>query len=426
MTLSASAQAYKESMVQKMGAFARQKATLLSNTMMDGNNAEAKVATKATKVARAAAKDGIYGSYIMSMTDYQSEPQGCDSVVIERVNVTGEDGTVYNTKITMPAQGYSEDEEKYYDTSYTFYGVYDEKKGTITCPAQASIEHFEYGEIDVLRWTGSLDDLDNVTPDEEPFTFTVNEDGSIFLDDCGLWFYMADYAEAHPGETVTWNNWFNVELRPINGEMNFEALTRDASGNRYYKPCNPAGVAIDDFLYSANIYGFAPYGVVYDTSANGFGLSGIVSVNFDGNGNAELPSKQNVWSARTLLSDAETLAKAGDYFYTQGPDAERYASADVNATGTVTGNTLNFDYVAVYTNSWEENDGTQTYQAAIGTWLHNIKITKGDAFLTGIEDVNVSNVNAIKNAKFYNVLGQRVAANTKGLVIANGKKFYNK
>lgn len=46
-----------------------------------------------------------------------------------------------------------------------------------------------------------------------------------------------------------------------------------------------------------------------------------------------------------------------------------------------------------------------------------------DEFPTGIQNVNAS---ANANANYYNLAGQRVAANAKGLVINNGKKFINK
>lgn len=45
-----------------------------------------------------------------------------------------------------------------------------------------------------------------------------------------------------------------------------------------------------------------------------------------------------------------------------------------------------------------------------------------DEFPTGIKSVSVSE----SDGCFYNIAGQRVAANAKGLVINNGKKFINK
>ncbi len=57
-----------------------------------------------------------------------------------------------------------------------------------------------------------------------------------------------------------------------------------------------------------------------------------------------------------------------------------------------------------------------------GVNIYDIKITSST---TGISSA-VSEVSSDTDAATYNVLGQKVASNTKGLVIKNGKKFINK
>ncbi|WP_028898133.1 hypothetical protein [Prevotella sp. HUN102] len=84
----------------------------------------------------------------------------------------------------------------------------------------------------------------------------------------------------------------------------------------------------------------------------------------------------------------------------------------------------------------EEKEGKNTYKfkkwtgeaeevvlnVVKNTQLRSITVTYIDA--TGIETVETINLN--ENAPMYNLAGQRVAKNYKGVVIQNGKKFINK
>ena len=57
-----------------------------------------------------------------------------------------------------------------------------------------------------------------------------------------------------------------------------------------------------------------------------------------------------------------------------------------------------------------------------GTNVTVLKVVRGGS--TGINSVNVEKENA--NAPMYNLAGQRVNNNAKGIVIQNGKKFIKK
>ncbi|MFW5611373.1 MAG: nuclease, partial [Prevotella pectinovora] len=57
---------------------------------------------------------------------------------------------------------------------------------------------------------------------------------------------------------------------------------------------------------------------------------------------------------------------------------------------------------------------------AAGTWeIRNFKVCSGDP--SGINEINADKFDV--NAPVYNLAGQRVNANAKGILIQNGKKF---
>lgn len=91
-------------------------------------------------------------------------------------------------------------------------------------------------------------------------------------------------------------------------------------------------------------------------------------------------------------------------------------------------------YIAVGVNSCEALPEGTTGRAAVcyleGKGYRSttpIIILQGDASLetAGIKGVSTK-ANTLKNGKFYNLKGQNVNAATKGLLIKDGKKFYNK
>ena len=80
----------------------------------------------------------------------------------------------------------------------------------------------------------------------------------------------------------------------------------------------------------------------------------------------------------------------------------------------------------------EKSNGTVTFNVAKGgtyyvlaagtrMGFYGFKFTAGT---TGISNINASE--AANEAATFNLLGQKVASNAKGLVIKNGKKFINK
>lgn len=118
----------------------------------------------------------------------------------------------------------------------------------------------------------------------------------------------------------------------------------------------------------------------------------------------------------------------GRYLYQQGefdsfnvdadPDAEVYWSVEPNADGTFkithTGVNKYVQYSVKYNSfgSYADESGLMPYLYAL------------DDGTTGISNVTVGKFD--ENAPVYNLAGQRVSKDTKGILIQNGKKFVNK
>ena len=267
MSLAANAQDYKQSVAKESLSLIGKMNVLHSAAAPEVDMS--KVAMPKSRVAvKRAAHDGIYGLYIMDHTDFNGVGDGCDSIFVEKANVT-EQGVTCNVKFRIPGESFDATSKKYYNTDFSFYGKYDEAEGKITCPTgQVICKHFKYGDFALFAWTGSTEDPDNLMIDSEnPITFTV-EDGTISLDQAGFAYYMVDYS-TQQGKNQFWTNLFNIAFKPANGMMEFalyndKAPEDDQDPFFYYN----AAVAVEDFGYNVNVYGFAPLGAMNGGSSD--------------------------------------------------------------------------------------------------------------------------------------------------------------
>lgn len=425
MSLAANAQDYKQSVAKESLSLIGKMNVLHSAAAPEVDMS--KVAMPKSRVAvKRVAHDGIYGLYIMDHTDYTGAPDGCDSIFVEKANVT-EDGVTYNVKFRIPGESFDATSKKYYNTDFSFYGKYDEAEGKITCPTgQVICKHFKYGDFALYAWTGSTEDPDNLMIDaENPITFTV-EDGSISLDQGGLAYYMVDYSKEQ-GKDQFWTNLFNIAFKPANGMMEF-ALYNDKApeGDQdpffYYN----AAVAVEDFGYNVNVYGFAPLGAMNGgSSLNGLGVSGSIQMSIAEDGKAvSMPAGQYVWPLFVLVGNSNVTEESGKTVYIHAKDGN-YPVAD--GSGFVdgelaAGNQIYFQSVALFSNLWNDN-GLKGW----GMWIYKNTITldEGGFSAAGISDATVSPLKKASE-QCYNALGQRVNANAKGLIIRDGKKFFIK
>lgn len=391
--------------------------TVLNNNVKFDNMTSVKaiknVQSNAKKAAPARiAHDGIYGLYILGYTD-QDEKWSCDSVLVEKANVTDEkSGATYNTKFTFCSE----------NAPTSFYGQYDAAAGTITCPVQRSGSfsgNTTQGPVDYKFKVGVLlPSGDQYVFSEEPFVFKVDEDRTILLDvaEGGA---LANIIEE---KQTLWNFFFSLELKPANAVISYSRAGRKEG-------------TYDDFVHAAYVedYGnnVSVYGYAWFQPSSGMGLSTVTSLDIDQDLNVLFTGPQIAFPVAPFgITDEE----AGKYFKILGTKPgkeEGWVEADTSepsyVNGKLSGNKIVMDMFPLLTNLWKDPATQETKGYAL--WYLNYVITldegvfKADPSYAGINGVTETSV---KNVKTYNLFGQEVPANTKGLVIRDGKKFFNK
>lgn len=391
--------------------------TVLNNNVKFDNMTSVKaiknVQSNAKKAAPARiAHDGIYGLYILAYTELD-EKWSCDSVLVEKANVTDEEsGATYNTKFTFCSD----------NAPTSFYGQYDAAAGTITCPVQRSGSfsgNTTQGPVDYKFKVGTLlPSGDQYAFSEEPFVFTVDEDGSLLLnvEEGGA---LANIIE---GKNTLWNFFFSLELKPANAVISYSRAGRKEG-------------TYDDFVHAAYVEDWGNnvtvYGYAWFQPSSGMGLSTVTSLDIDQDLNVLFTGPQNAFPVAPFgITDEE----AGRYFRILGtkPGKEKgWVEADTSepshVNGKLSGNKIVMDMFPVLTNLWKDPATQET--KGYGFWYLNYVITldegvfQADKNSTGINGVTET---AVKNVKTYNLFGQEVPATTKGLVIRDGKKFFNK
>ena len=391
--------------------------TVLNNNVKFDNMTSVKaiknVQSNAKKAAPARiAHDGIYGLYISAYTELD-EKWSCDSVLVEKANVTDEkSGATYNTKFTFCSE----------NAPTSFYGQYDAAAGTITCPVQRSGSfsgNTNQGPVDYKFTVGTLlPSGDQYLFSQDPFVFKVDEDGTLFLD-------VAEggaLANAIEGKETLWNYFFSLELKPANAVISYSRAGRKEG-------------TYDDFVHAAYVEDWGSnvsvYGYAWFQPSSGMGLSTLTSLDIDKDLNVLFTGPQIAFPVAPFgITDEE----AGKYFKILGtkPGKEKgWVEADTSepshVNGKLSGNKIVMDMFPVLTNLWKDPATQET--KGYGFWYLNYVITldegvfQADKNSTGINGVTETSV---KNVKTYNLFGQEVPATTKGLVIRGGKKFFNK
>lgn len=130
--------------------------------------------------------------------------------------------------------------------------------------------------------------------------------------------------------------------------------------------------------------------------------------------------------SRILAFDVNGDCKIEVLLTTSNKTDDRVLIVDMNANGTKTEVTkvpCTANEVDCKTIEYKGEAGTiYLYSESGGINIYDIKYTPESS--TGIYDITKDNVDA--NAPVYNLAGQRVSKETKGILIQNGKKFINK
>lgn len=391
--------------------------TVLNNNVKFDNMTSVKaiknVQSNAKKAAPARiAHDGIYGLYISAYTELDDK-WSCDSVLVEKANVTDEEsGATYNTKFTFCSE----------NAPTSFYGQYDAAAGTITCPVQRSGSfsgNTTQGPVDYKFTVGTLlPSGDQYLFSQDPFVFTVDEDGSLLLnvEEGGALANIID------GKQTLWNFFFSLELKPANAVIS------------YSRPGRQEGT-YDDFVHAAYVEDWgnnvSVYGYAWFQPSSGMGLSTLTPLDIDEKLNVLFTGPQNAFPLAPFGIQDEA---AGKYFKICGtkPSAEQgYVEVDTGTpsyvNGKLSGNKIIMDTFPVFSNFF--NDPATGEQKAYGFWYLNYVITLDEGNFQaagGSNGINGVTETSVKNVKTYNLFGQEVPATTKGLVIRDGKKFFNK
>ena len=281
----------------------------------------------------------------------------------------------------------------------TVVGEYDEAAGTITCGAQYVYEDTEKGLGRFALY--GMDSEGNLTED---LSFTVDDEGVITCDQAGFYIAMPDYEDGQ----YAWTFGKEWVISPVNGVHSFAV-----DQNEGWKDITDVPVAVDDAGFFVDVYNFLSMGYV------GMEVNDDCTVS--------MPVGQPMLPCAYVSQNIDTDVY-GEFFIIYGTKSDDGKSWGVDfdaqdIKGKIEGNTLYFEQLfPVFTLFDEEDSGY-----SMG-WFGGVTISLDKDFqiTAGIENVNNTVESKIKNAKTFNIMGQRVNSDAKGLIIRDGKKFLKK
>lgn len=402
--------------------------------------AKAQVVKKNT--LRRASVNDIAGSYIYESCDFNREFTSSASLKIEAAQGTitldqleNSPSFTYNVKIT----GFT-------DSRAVAYGEYDAESGQILIPVQTIFNYSNNG-TDYGRIVFSALVLDNAGDPliyGYPMTLNLYEDGTVGVDEgdfteeiasgeltegCyigGFYDYMPDYLNTK-GYPSTWNSGADLEVFYPNGVQ--ESTECHISNGAWGKWTNTKhAVYVEDLGSEVVVHNF-------------FDLCPI-SIAIEGN-KATIACPVRVEE----YDYAEDGAEEPDYIQIWQHDENLEGILNPGAiTGTVSekDGVKSIDFYDVeYKEAWTDEQGEHEagYYYVLdytkwfmvhSTWGENGAYWWGEArnvsvsWLSNASGINEAKANTQSTSKTYNLMGQQVNANAKGLIIRDGKKFLNK
>ena len=384
------------------------------------------VNTKAT-VRRAA---GIDGDYILNADNFDG-----DFTESSSFQVVSESGTItldmYNG---APSFEYNVVLKDFTYTGAVVYGHYDEEHGIIEIPVQTIFTHATYKEIVISG--GYRSGESNVGYGKEIYLI-VNGDGTMDIyedveDDTdkpttGWVSFLPNYEEGG-----LWNYGFDIAIMAPNATMYYRTTGAAMGGTGEGWTKVQKRVALEDFgteWVVSNFLGLTPISItleaenkcnialgvkMYDYDRDEpYGMYRLVGISIDGQyivRNYEKTKFNGFWEPglaefyksewKEAWTDEDGEHEAGWYFIDTDEDYIRYVAVatanDADGAAYVIGYACN---ISIETDEHEQQG-------------------------SGISEVNKTNKTA--TAKAYNMLGQQVGANAKGLLIRDGKKYIAK
>lgn len=286
---------------------------------------------------------------------------------------------------------------------------------TLTIPVLQSYKDPTYGEFIMLGIVEKEDGL--YLEEENDIVYTLNPENGKYECNCIGWYiYMneGDY------EGYCWSRSFYSELMVPNGVEN--GSLGKSGWSQYSNP-----IFVEDLTDEVNIYNF-------------FGYTKLNILVDEEEGYLLIPMHQPVQG----MSDSYDNEVYGYWFRLLGVgvDDEGYLHVDEDieymdayfmrindagddlepAANTILTNPTRDGYMGIF--SQFDAEGQGYYMG----YLHSLSFTLNEgeykAVGTGIKNVNKDEVKG--NGKVYNLAGQQISANAKGIVVVNGKKFINK
>lgn len=350
-------------------------------------------ATPSKRVFKAPSQSSLYGTYIESTMDYWADVYNVGQPALSAYEYEGQTVVLIEGLL----QGFAD-----------VLAVYDEATGTLDASGgQVCYEHEKYGEMLLLSM--HEDDEEGLYGD---VTFTVGEDGNITLDQYGLYVYMNE--GEHEGKC--WTAGLYTMLARPNGTAG------GYFSSNSWKDTNDGPIYVEEMDDQVTIFNF-------DTAE---GNGGAISLFLNEDGTGEVPNLQMVASGSSTT---------GDYFFqTAFADEERYLHEDPDeshSTPLIWGNLKNGDKIVYFGYETEEQiaEGQGMYTPAYNVvlsengywwnhWYNALRYQWTPASTDAITNV-AKDVNPAMN-KVYNLAGQQVRKDVKGIVISNGKKYLNK
>lgn len=300
------------------------------------------------------------------------------------------DGVTYNVLVTLGALSVPGEKAQ-------VYGVYDEDNKTLTIPAQKCYEHSKFGRFDYVGLKKAEGDnlkiLDNVT-------YELQDDGTWSCQADGWCMLMVD-EKAGDYKNSPWILGLETALYPVNA-----VVTGSKTGKEGWERFDSKAY-VDDQTSVINVYNFEGALVNIDVQSDGKTVSMATGQHI-----SQLPQK--------AIDDGfgEYMNIAG--VKKTGEDGIAVDETVTSIPGTMDMTSINFPEYFVIVSKIKDESGW------LRAWYHEYTITRTTgAFAAGIKGVS-ENVAKANDNRLYNLSGQQVDKDYKGIVVKNGKKYLNK
>ena len=383
--------------------------------------------------AHRAATTTIDGDYILNAANFEA-----DFTASTTFSVVSQNGTITLDQYEgEPTFDYNVVLNDFSYEGAVVYGEYNADEGMIYIPVQQIAFNATYKEIYISG--GYRSGAQNLRYGK-PIILIVNEDGTMDIDEdidpddpdddatIGWVSYLPNYVDPDTGEEGgLWNYGFDIQVMKPNGTMEFTATGSGFGFNAWSKTSRR--VFIEDYgteWVVNNFLGLTPVSVTLDSDDKCFvtlgqkmydydrpdpyGYFRLVGITYDGDYIVRDYTKTALngfyedgyceffkVEYKEAWTDEDGEHEAGYYMVDDDPNYCRYYAVASNndADG------------AAYSMGW-----------CCNTWIETDPVEG-----TGISDVKT---NAKSTVKTYNLMGQEVNANAKGLIIRDGKKMLNK